>query len=202
MERLKNKKVFVGKYSKEIQEKAFELGFRWLPSSDGILWNLKVPFLFFNKGGIIAWTNDVELFNEDEFEEVSPEYILSLETKPKWEDFGEVEGYRVGEKAMVKWTKYITSFEGNCDVFPSKEEAEACLALSQLCQWRDRYNDGWKPDWNDYESSKYIIEYNEDKIEVDTYESVQRVLAFKSPEIRNKFLEDFQDLIEQAKPLL
>lgn len=81
MERLKNKKVYVGKYSREIQEKAFKLGFRWLPTSDGMLWNLKVPFLFFSKGGDITYTTDVELFNKHEYEEVTPEYILSLEVK-------------------------------------------------------------------------------------------------------------------------
>ena len=33
------------------------------------------------------------------------------------------------------------------NVLPSREYAEAMLALCQLIQLRDCYNDGWKPNW-------------------------------------------------------
>ena len=34
------------------------------------------------------------------------------------------------------------------------------------------------------------------------YENSQKILVFSSKEIRGKFLEDYRDLIEIAKPLL
>ena len=142
-------------------------------------------------------------YNEScDFEEVSAEYILSLETKPKWEDFGEMKGCYVGDLSETGTILKCKSTSVNKNLFPTKEEAEACLALSQLLQWRDKYNDGWKPDWNDTKSLKYIIAYFMDEVCINSFSCVQRVLAFKSEEIRDKFLEDFRDLIEQAKPLI
>lgn len=209
MERLKNKKVFVGKYSREIQEKAFELGFSWFGYSNGDLRKIQnimyieKPFLLFEEDGSICYGSDVEHFNNHDNEEVTPEYILNLkvEKRPQWEDFGEVTGFFVSGYSKVEYYINNSSFEDNANTFPTKQEALARLALSQLCQWRDKYNDGWKPDWTD-DTNKFIIEYYKDEIYPDYYTDIQRVLAFKAKEIRDKFLEDFRDLIEQAKPLL
>jgi len=119
----------------------------------------------------------------------------------EWSDFGLVSGWWVTENSEIKKVGDIVNNELNCNVFPSKEEAEACLALSQLCQWRNKYNGDWVADWADGETKKYCIIQAVD-IMVDTYYKSRKVLSFKSAEIRDKFLEDFRELIEQAKPLL
>lgn len=121
--------------------------------------------------------------------------------QPQWEDLGEIQGYYVDSTSKIK------SYNGRAEnysknVFPTKEEAEACFALSQLCQWRDRYNDGWKPDWNNTNQIKVIISFYIDKAEIDAVYCRKRALAFKTREIAEKFLEDFRELIEKAKPLL
>lgn len=86
-------------------------------------------------------------------------------------------------------------------MLPSLEDAKAMLALCQLIQLRDCYNDGWKPDWNSSEY-KECIEIKRDKV-TTTYSIVtSKVLSFKSEELRDEFLENFKDLIEIAKPLL
>lgn len=95
---------------------------------------------------------------------------------------------------------------------PNKETAEAMLALCQLIQLRDCYNDGWIPDWsktnptkvwwNISDISKYTIYFNENRITCGLETSRQQVLAFKTAELRDQFLENFRDLIETAKPLL
>lgn len=207
MNRLKNKKVFVGKYLREIQEKAFELGFKWKYSgSTEVSKNFDVPFLYFEESGEMSGIDSLNIFyNEScDFEEVTPEYILNLEVKekPQWEDFGKISGYFVRTNAIVDFYENSKSSEETRNLFPTEEEAKACRALSQLCQWRDRYNQGWEPDWRNYGEKKYIIRYYDENLYSACVYKSRTILAFKSLEIRNKFVEDFKDLIEQAKPLL
>ena len=87
MERLKNKKVYVGKYSKEIQEKAFELGFTWC--GDIAVQFLDKPFLYFDYKHITHGA-DVGNFNSHEYEEITAEEILVMEVEPKFKPFDKV----------------------------------------------------------------------------------------------------------------
>lgn len=87
---------------------------------------------------------------------------------------------------------------------PSKELAEATMALLKLLFLRDYYNEGWQPDWKD-DTWKYIILAKVGiywEFIVDNKASYYRVLHFKSREIAEKFLEDQRELLEIAKPLL
>lgn len=77
------------------------------------------------------------------------------------------------------------------------------LALCQLLICRNAWWKvlDWKPDWND-DSYKYIINFTSDNINIDSYHSVSRILSFPTEKVRDKFLETFKDLIEEAKELL
>ena len=120
----------------------------------------------------------------------------------KWEDLYEVGGWFVDFHSKVVTSSSMRTGDSVKNRFPTKEEAKACLALAQLCQLRDRYNNGWKPDWKNSTETKYIIEINRDYITKTFYNHTKRILAFKTKNIRDKFLENFRDLIETAKPLL
>lgn len=74
-------------------------------------------------------------------------------------------------------------------------------ALRKLIILRDYYNEGWKPNWEDDEC-KYFIENYRGKLDAERTCGNGRVLAFKSKEIRDKFLEEQIELLEIAKPLL
>lgn len=74
-------------------------------------------------------------------------------------------------------------------------------ALRKLIIFRDYYNNGWQPNWQDDEW-KYFIEYYRGKLDVERTCGNGRVLAFKTKEIRDKFLEEQKELLEIAKPLL
>ena len=126
-----------------------------------------------------------------------------IDDLPKsWEELEFIDGFFVSSLSdIAKIGNNTTNDENNKNVFPTKEEAEACLALAQLCQLRDRYNDGWKPDWNDV-NEKYIIYFHADKIIRGDTCRAQSVLHFKAKKLRDKFLENFRGLIETAKPLL
>ena len=87
------------------------------------------------------------------------------------------------------------------NLLPNKETAEAFLALMQLVQLRDCYRQGWKPNWKEKTVKQNIICF-EGVLGTDWSINVQYVLSFQSKEIRNEFLENFRDLIEQAKKLI
>ena len=90
----------------------------------------------------------------------------------------------------------------NRDILPNKETAEAFLALMQLIQLRDCYNENWVPDWEDSEERKYVIVINENKIESSHLSTTSCPLAFRTEERRDLFIKNFRDLIEIAKPVL
>lgn len=118
-----------------------------------------------------------------------------------WKDLEEISGFYIDKYSMVSISYIYNTDEDNRNIFPTREEAEACLALAQLCQLRDRYNDGWKPDWEDG-INKYCIYLQGNKIDCGEVHSLHYVLIFKTEELRDEFLENFRDLIEIAKPLL
>lgn len=127
----------------------------------------------------------------------------------KWEDLKFVNGFFICDLSKINKVRLNSlAIDSNKNVFPTKEEAIACLALAQLCQLRDRYNDGWKPDWKNRAQNKFIIyihpnnEILFDKISANTHAISRHLLIFKTEELRDKFLENFRDLIETAKPLL
>ena len=78
---------------------------------------------------------------------------------------------------------------------------EPVLALMQLLVCREVYRQGWKPDLTTSEP-KYIITVINGKIDTSKNHTYSRILSFQSEEIRDKFLENFRDLIEEAKELI
>ena len=118
-----------------------------------------------------------------------------------WEDLKFVNGFYVESNSEVCDCIDQYTVGDNKNIFPTREEAEACVALAQLCQLRDAYNEGWKPDWEDDED-KFNIFYSKNKIVKGFGHVSSSFLAFKTKEIRDKFLVNFRYLIETAKPLL
>ena len=119
----------------------------------------------------------------------------------KWEDLYEVKGWFVDFHSDVVTSGSMRTADSVKNRFPTKEEAEACIALAQLCQLRDRYNDGWKPDWTDF-TMKPSIYFHKEIATAGENCNERNILYFRSEKIRDEFLENFRDLIETAKPLL
>ena len=68
--------------------------------------------------------------------------------------------------------------------------------MAQLSQLMAVYNDGWKPDWGD-DKFKYKIKRDFDVIIKSKSSNYYDFLTFKTSEIRNKFLKNFEPLIKQ-----
>lgn len=142
------------------------------------------------------------------------EYIQFKPIKPQlpktWEEFCKTHPKKEGE-ALITLDSDIDTLEVSNTIrdskydkylLPSREYAQAILALCQLIQLQKCYNDGWEPDWKNNRSYKYTIYSKYGNIAVGVNDIASRVLAFKTKELRDTFLENFKDLIETAKPLL
>lgn len=132
--------------------------------------------------------------------------IVKVELPKTWEEF--CDNYPVEPKeSFIYEGKVNRVFVGgkrdpkNTGIFPNKETAEAFLALMQLIQLRDCYRQGWKPDWKDGKN-KFSIEIIDGEITTYWDNRRSRILSFQSIEVRDEFLKNFRDLIEEAKELI
>ena len=121
-----------------------------------------------------------------------PKTLGELETVKGW--------YVNTASDAIRSTESAANFI-NRNIFVTKEQAEAAVALAQLSQLRQIYRQGWKPDWKD-NSLKYVINKCKGEVTGDVYHYMNHFLAFQSGEVRDKFLHNFKDLIETASPLL
>lgn len=128
-----------------------------------------------------------------------------------WEEFCEQNAIKPGECSVGSGVySNITKNTWEChrnqytktNVLPSLEYAKAILALCQLIQLRDCYNDGWEPDWKNGNEYKYTIYSKYGEIATGLNDVVSYVLSFKTRELRDTFFENFKDLLEIVKPLL
>lgn len=81
----------------------------------------------------------------------------------------------------------------------------ACLQELLICRdayWKIAGN--WKPDWDNTDEDKYVIEVIRNKITLNGYpwNETNHLLAFPTEEMRDAFYENFKDLIEECKELL
>ena len=124
-----------------------------------------------------------------------------------WEEFCKINPIKEGEAYICNISdiqEVISSqrhLSKDKNFLPTRKDAEGILALMQLIQLRDYYNEGWRPDWTD-DTDKYAITRVYNRIGVNCYVHWNHVLTFKTEELRYKFLENFKDLIEQAKDFI
>lgn len=125
-------------------------------------------------------------FSKEELENTLP---------TKWEDLKKIEGRWINSCGNIAIINLSDRDAGDKNVFASEKEAKSALAMAQLSQLMKVYRNGWEPDWKD-NSWKYVIERYQDKINKDTNTSLYTYLSFPESELRDKFLENFRDLIE------
>lgn len=105
---------------------------------------------------------------------------------------------------------YFMSFDRNRFLtgllFKTKEEAERHLKeqrlLFKIKKWAEIHNEGWKPDWNDRDSYKYMITRNSEdsglRVRSWSWTDHMSVLpCFKSSEIAQECIEEFGEEIKE-----
>ena len=117
-----------------------------------------------------------------------------------WKDLKYISGAFISNLSDIHTINSIETSPSTKNTFPTKELAEAVLALAQLLQLRDRYNGDNKGFI--YDKDNYCLAVSGNSVFKDWNVYTQRVLAFRTRELRDEFYDNFKELIEIAKPLL
>lgn len=163
---------------------------------------VKRTFLHFVVGDVIE--DITKVFQPGYVDElVKYGYLEESEVLPKtWKDLERIKGWYSNEYSEIVQFLGTHTHHNNRNIFPTKEEAVASIALAQLCQLRDRYNGDWKPDWTDNTYPKFTLHFVRENISIIHNYISQRTLAFRTEELAKEFKNNFSDLLEKAKPLL
>jgi hypothetical protein len=134
-----------------------------------------------------------------------------IDDKPKsWEEYCKQQitngkkGYYIRDTfcdvSEIAWDDCVTT-DAWKDVLPSKESAEAFIAMMQLVSLRQAWVGDWKPDWTDF-SDKWCIVNSRNKLIISNYIHIVTVLSFPTEKMVNEFMACFWGLLEIAKPLI
>lgn len=114
-----------------------------------------------------------------------------------WKELNTISGAYINHKGIISSAvKFPTKLE-NINVFATEKQAKSTLAMAQLSQLMKVYNGDWEADWNNEEQPKYILYRTRHTLRTGTYYLVYHFLAFKSEKLRDEFLSNFADLINQ-----
>lgn len=144
---------------------------------------------------------ELKKVSETEYQIVPKERKL-----PKtWKEFCEIystkynnEYFINNDSTILKVTATARFFDTDKNVCSSRGVAEGILALIQLIQLRDYYNDGWKPTGSC--ATIYINDKSDPWIAVAAIDSTSP-FRFKSASLAKEFLSNFKDLLDKVKYL-
>jgi hypothetical protein len=126
---------------------------------------------------------------------------IKKELPKSWSELNCLDGCYVGRDCdLVKVTDAVIEFD-NRNVFKTGEQAEASIALAQLSQLREVYRQGWVPNWV-CNKTKWCVVFLDSHIVLERWVSTHNFLSFQTEEIAKEFLNNFRDLIKQARPLM
>lgn len=149
--------------------------------------------------------------SQEEIEEIIKELSVKEETKENdvprtWEEYCDTvtEGYYINASANINKTTYfdLDDTNRNKNILPTKELAEAFLAMMQLMSLRQAWIGEWKPDYKDETIPKYCIILSSDVFYIDVLWTRHKVLSFPTQIMAEEFLKCFKSLIEKAKVLI
>ena len=91
--------------------------------------------------------------------------------------------------------------------FRTEEEAEKFdkerILINRAKNWAKKYDEGWTPNWKDFDEEKCTVMYNNEDKKFDTYETYiyrdfTKLPVFKSEEIAEQFIEEFGEEIKEV----
>lgn len=91
--------------------------------------------------------------------------------------------------------------------FKTEEEAKQYdkerILLFKLHKWAEEHNEGWKPNWNDFDEEKWTVMYHNECEEFEIYENYRyreflKLPYFESEEIAELFIKEFGEEIKEV----
>ena len=145
-------------------------------------------------GKIAIWKD-----NKVVFEDIKPQFPKTWEEFCKQNEVKKNEYYLDTSSCIIVISDSKRYSGSDRNLLPSKEAAEAHLALMQLHQLRDCYRQGWIPDDN---HDNYLILNNKGKYNISVNNWTSHFLTFQDRERAEEFLTNFRELIEKAGDLI
>lgn len=132
----------------------------------------------------------------------------SAELPKTWEEYCILNPRKTGEYYISSLSSVrkiegrgLRSCNSDKNAFTSEEAARQHIALMQLHRLRDCYRQGWNPSYL-YDEQKYNIINDVGLIEISCSNRRVSFLSFQMREIAEQFLNNFEDLINQAGDLI
>ena len=137
-------------------------------------------------------------------------YEPKKELPRTWEEFCKNYPRVKGESYIDLYSEICTSsyagysreIDRDRNVLPSKQAAEAHLALMQLHQLRDAWREGWLPEWKEDGEPKFVILNITNEFEVVERRETAGFLSFQDEKRADEFKDCFIDLIRKAGDLI
>lgn len=133
--------------------------------------------------------------------ELTQEQIEQLTKKKpakRWEDLKEVSGWYIDSYSEPVYIENVhVSSLASRRLYATENQARSALAMAMLSQLMKDVNGEWKPTWNSTYQKKYIIEFTNFKINTNYYYEFPCFLSFPTKEIRDEFLANHRELIEE-----
>lgn len=111
-----------------------------------------------------------------------------------------ISGYVIDNNSIIHKRSNITNGDSNYNLFATEKQAKFALAIARISQimTNDPRFGGPIPDeeWDVYGSFKYIIERYGNNFRIDCCYHTYHFLAFHTPEQRDLFLEENEDLVK------
>ena len=145
-------------------------------------------------GKIAIWKD-----NKVVYEDIKPQFPKTWEEFCKQNEVKKNEYYLDTSSCIIVISDSKRYSGSDRNLLPSKEAAEAHLALMQLHQLRDCYRQGWIPDDN---HDNYLILNNKGKYNISVNNWTSHFLTFQDRERAEEFLTNFRELIEKARDLI
>lgn len=126
---------------------------------------------------------------------------IEKELPKTWEELERIKGHYVTENSSIDSEEWITTHSSK-NLFATREQAEASLALAQLSQLREVYRQGWKPNWEDKNQEKYgiFIDARDMQMIIIPNENIS-FFSFQDYETALEFRINFEELINKTLPL-
>lgn len=106
-----------------------------------------------------------------------------------WDELLNLQGYDIAEELINKVNTI------------NKVMGDKYSLFYKLIILRDVYNNGWKPDYNS-DGIKYSIKLSKGSLVKSSTYRVSELLVFSSESVRDKFLENFHDMIIKVGDLI
>lgn len=142
--------------------------------------------------------------NKVVFEDITPkmpktweEFCNTVPVTPYWDSYIELNS-KISH--YTSSTHVYRREDENRNLLPSREAAEAHLALMQLHQLRDYYRQGWTP--KDDEVAFGIIRQKDGTYKIEYCYRCSVFLSFNTSEKAQELLNNFEDLIKKAGDLI